>query len=250
MAAILAALEQFAAGNLAACPAPVGLGDLPDQLIERLQGLATVLEARFAVIDAYERQLGAVVDVISSMAAMDFSRKAPVNGNNSMLDALSFGLNMLGEELEAALRKQAQATARLHESQEQTIRAQAAALAELSTPLIPISDHVVIMPLIGNIDARRAQQVLESLLVGVAKNAADVVILDITGVSMVDTQVANALLQAAQAVQLLGARVILTGIRPEVAQTLVGLGVNLEGIITRSTLQSGIAAAIRTHSGE
>ncbi len=71
-----------------------------------------------------------------------------------------------------------------------------------------------------------------------------VAILDITGVPVVDTQVANALLHAAQAVQLLGAAVILTGIRPEVAQTLVGMGVDLRGMITRSTLQSGIAYAL------
>ena len=68
--------------------------------------------------------------------------------------------------------------------------------------------------------------------------------MDITGVSVVDTQVANALLQAARAVTLLGAQVVLTGIRPEVAQALVGLGVELRGLVTRSTLQSGIAYAL------
>jgi rsbT co-antagonist protein RsbR len=124
------------------------------------------------------------------------------------------------------------------------IRAQAAALAELSTPLIPISDDTVVMPLIGTIDTRRAQQVIESLLVGIVETHTQVAILDITGVPVVDTQVANALVRAAQAVKLLGARVVLTGIRPEVAQTLVGLGVDLSGIVTRSTLQSGIAFAL------
>jgi PAS domain S-box-containing protein len=128
--------------------------------------------------------------------------------------------------------------------QEEIIRMQAASLAELSTPLIPISDQVVIMPLIGAIDSRRAQQVLDTLLQGIAQSGARFAILDITGVTVVDTQVANALLRAAQAVQLLGARAILTGIRPEVAQTLVGLGANLDSIITRGTLQAGIAYAI------
>lgn len=127
--------------------------------------------------------------------------------------------------------------------QEQVIQAQAAALRELSTPLIPLADGVVAMPLIGSIDSSRAQQVIENLLIGVAENHASVTILDITGVPVVDTQVANALLQAAQAVKLLGAKVVLTGIRPEVAQTLVGLGVDMSGITTRSTLQSGIAYA-------
>ncbi|MEN9938678.1 MAG: hypothetical protein RLZZ387_5257 [Chloroflexota bacterium] len=132
----------------------------------------------------------------------------------------------------------------LRESQEQLIMAQQAALRELSTPLIPLADGLVAMPLIGSIDSTRAQQVIEGLLEGVSANHARVAILDITGVPVVDTQVANALLRAAQAVKLLGARVVLTGIRPEVAQTLVGLGVDLTSIVTRSSLQAGIAYAM------
>jgi anti-anti-sigma factor len=125
------------------------------------------------------------------------------------------------------------------------IQAQAAALQELSTPLIPISDTVLVMPLIGRIDARRANQILESLLTGIQVHQADLAIIDITGVNLVDTQVAQALIQAARAVKLLGAQVVLTGLRPEVAQTLVSLGVDLSDIVTRSTLQSGIAYGLR-----
>jgi rsbT co-antagonist protein RsbR len=128
--------------------------------------------------------------------------------------------------------------------QEQVIAAQQAALRELSTPIIPLTDDLVAMPLIGTIDSNRAQQVIETLLEGVSASRATTAILDITGVQIVDTQVANALLRAAQAVKLLGARVVLTGIRPEVAQTLVGLGLDLSGIVTRATLQSGIAFAL------
>jgi rsbT co-antagonist protein RsbR len=130
--------------------------------------------------------------------------------------------------------------------QEQVIQAQQVALRELSTPLMPLADGIVAMPLIGTIDSRRAQQVIEELLQGVSDNRAATAIIDITGVPVVDTQVAGALLRAAQAVELLGARVILTGIRPEVAQTLVGIGVNLGSIVTRSTLQDGIAYALGT----
>ena len=128
--------------------------------------------------------------------------------------------------------------------QEQVILAQQAALRELSTPLIPIAEGVVAMPLIGSIDSGRAQMVVEELLSGVANNRASTAIVDITGVPVVDTQVAGALVRAAQAVELLGARVLLTGIRPEVAQTLVGIGVNLGSIITRSTFQDGITFAL------
>jgi PAS domain S-box-containing protein len=132
------------------------------------------------------------------------------------------------------------------ELQEQVISAQQAALRELRTPLIPLADGVVAMPLIGTIDSARAQQVVQELLAGVAANRATTAIIDITGVLVVDTQVAGALLRAAQAVELLGARVVITGIRPEVAQTLVGIGVNLGSIVTRSTLQDGITYALRT----
>lgn len=128
--------------------------------------------------------------------------------------------------------------------QEEVIRAQAAALAELSTPLIPVSDDVLVMPLVGILDSRRAQQVLETLLEGIAKAQTSTVIVDITGVPVVDTQVANALIRAAQAVKLLGAKAVLTGIRPEVAQTLVGLGADLSSITTCGSLQSGIAFAM------
>jgi len=111
-----------------------------------------------------------------------------------------------------------------------------------------VSDRVMVMPLIGTVDARRAQDVLDTLLHGIAESKAEVAILDITGVPLVDAQVANGLVRAAHAVQLLGAQVVLTGIRPEVAQTLVGLGVDLSGIITRSTVQSGIAYALERSS--
>ena len=136
-----------------------------------------------------------------------------------------------------------------HEAlQQQLIEAQRHALRELSTPLIPISERVVIMPLIGAIDSNRAQQVMETLLEGVARHGAELAILDITGVQVVDTQVAQAFIHAAQAVRLLGAQVMLTGIQPQIAQTLVHLGVDLSGIITRGSLQAGIAAALHnTH---
>lgn len=127
--------------------------------------------------------------------------------------------------------------------QAEMIRVQAATLAELSTPLIPLNDQIVVMPLVGAIDSYRVEQVLDTLLRGIETSRAEFAIIDITGVPVVDTQVANTLLQAAQAVKLLGARVVLTGIRPEVAQTLVGLGVDLRQIITRSSLQSGIGYA-------
>lgn len=127
---------------------------------------------------------------------------------------------------------------------EETIRAQSATIRELGTPLIPLVDGVVLMPLIGTIDSLRAEEVMQTLLAGVAQNRAKIAILDITGVPVVDTQVANALIQAAQAVKLLGAQVVLTGIHADVAQMLVQLGIDLRGIITYNLLQSGITYAL------
>jgi rsbT co-antagonist protein RsbR len=128
--------------------------------------------------------------------------------------------------------------------QQRVIDTQRDTLRELSTPLIPITDDMLIMPLIGTIDSQRAQQVMEALLEGVSAHQADLVILDITGVSVVDTQVAQAFIRAAQAVKLLGAQVMLTGIQPQIAQTLVHLGVDLSGIQTQASLQAGIAVAM------
>ena len=140
-------------------------------------------------------------------------------------------------------RKKTEAALRQSIRQEEIIRAQAATLAELSTPLIPVSDDVVVMPLIGTVDSTRAAQVIETLLGGIVERRAKTAILDITGVAVVDTQVADALVRAARGVKLLGARVMLTGIRPEVARTLVELAVDLGGIKTYGSLQAGIAAA-------
>ncbi len=128
---------------------------------------------------------------------------------------------------------------------ERVIKAQEEALLSLSTPLIPVADNVIVMPLIGTIDHARAQQVMDTLLQGVADNHADIAILDITGVPMIDSHVADALIRAAMAVRLLGTQVILTGIGPSMAETLVHLGTDLSNIVTLSTLQNGIAYALK-----
>jgi PAS domain S-box-containing protein len=128
--------------------------------------------------------------------------------------------------------------------QERTIEAQQDTLREISTPLIPLSDGVVVMPLVGVIDTRRALQIMETLLEGIAQLQADMAIIDVSGVRMVDTQVADALLRVARAAKLLGAQVLLTGISAEIAQTVVHLGADLSGIITVATLRDGLQYAL------
>ncbi|WP_437745393.1 response regulator [Sorangium sp. So ce1504] len=129
--------------------------------------------------------------------------------------------------------------------QAEVIDAQSARLAELSTPLIPITDHIMVMPLIGTIDSARAEQALEAALNGVQANRAKVVIIDVTGVTVLDSAVASTLMSTAMALRLLGSKTVITGIRAELAQTLIDLGVDLGAVVTKGTLQSGIGYALQ-----
>jgi rsbT co-antagonist protein RsbR len=126
---------------------------------------------------------------------------------------------------------------------EETLRRQAQAMLEMSTPLVPVGEGIVAMPLVGAIDPGRAQQIIQELLRGITAHRASVAILDVTGVAGVDTEVAGAVVRAVQAARLIGARVVLTGIRPEVARTLTGLEIDLGDVVTRGTLKGGIAFA-------
>lgn len=140
---------------------------------------------------------------------------------------------------------QREAEAARDRMQDELIRGQAELLSELSTPLMPISDLIVAMPLIGRIDGPRAARVIEVLLHGVVKTRARFAILDITGVPAVDAEVASALLRAARATRLLGVETIITGVRPEVAQAFVALDERLDHVATLATLQTGVAYAMR-----
>lgn len=127
---------------------------------------------------------------------------------------------------------------------EKTVSLQKVALQELSAPLIPVFEKISVMPLVGTIDTERAKLIMENLLSGVVKHRADVVLIDITGVPVVDTMVAHHIIQAADAVRLVGSKCMIVGIRPEIAQTIVNLGIHLNQITTTSTLQKGIERAL------
>ncbi|HVK63237.1 MAG TPA: response regulator [Polyangium sp.] len=134
-------------------------------------------------------------------------------------------------------------------AREDAMRAQNETLLSISTPLIPITDDIVVMPLVGEFEALRLQHAQETLLQGIVARGARVAILDLTGVPRVTPVVADEIVRMAQGVRLLGAEVMLTGIRPEVAQTLVALGEGFSGLSTQRTLQSGIAFAMGRRPG-
>jgi rsbT co-antagonist protein RsbR len=167
------------------------------------------------------------------------------------------GLNRLNSELEerVALRtvdlQHSFTQLKQRESDLQTVlddlRSSQDTIRELSAPILPVASGVLVAPLIGVVDSARASTLMGSILAAVAQEQARFLILDVTGVPVIDTEVGRVLLQIASALRLLGARAILTGIRPEVAQTLVGLGVDLGEVLTRSTLQNGIVEAL-SHS--
>jgi rsbT co-antagonist protein RsbR len=142
-------------------------------------------------------------------------------------------------------------TAELQESmaeqeqlQQQIIEAQQQAIQELSTPVIPVMDQVIVMPLIGSIDSMRASNITRSLLAGISEHRAKVVILDVTGVGIVDTGVINHLNKTIQAARLKGARIIVTGITDAVAEAIVDLGIDWGNIETLRDLQTGLVAAL------
>jgi rsbT co-antagonist protein RsbR len=130
-------------------------------------------------------------------------------------------------------------------SQIEVIQGQNAMLDELSVPVIQVWENILLLPLVGAIESHRAAQVMENLLESVGRTSAQIVIIDITGVPVVDTSVASYLIRAVQATQLLGCQSILVGISPEIAQTLVGLGVDFSRIITRATLQNGLEYGLK-----
>src|ERR1700675_4132221 len=131
------------------------------------------------------------------------------------------------------------------QERERIIRQQQGAIRELSTPVLQVRERLLILPIIGVIDPQRARQLTEQLLRGIRNNRAKVVVIDITGVAAMDLTVANNLVQTVEASRLLGATVIVTGLSPEIAQTLVTIGVDLGKMNTVGDLQGGIKQAER-----
>lgn len=130
-------------------------------------------------------------------------------------------------------------------SREEVIRRQQEEMLELSTPVVKLWDGILALPLIGTLDSARTQVVMESLLESIVQTNSRVAIIDITGVPTVDTVVAQHLLKAVTAARLMGADCIISGVRPQIAQTIVHLGINLVGVITKATMSDAFKLALQ-----
>jgi GAF domain-containing protein len=184
-----------------------------------------------------ERVIG-YIEVWESRSERTFSQDEILLGQNLATQAV---IALENARLYARVQEQLEELRRSSEIQSHLL----AQVQEMSTPVIPVHHRILVLPLIGVVDSERARQFTERLLEAVRQQRTRVVLLDITGVPVVDTGVAQALLQAANATRLLGAEVVVVGMRSEVAQTLVTLGVGIEGLVTRANLQAGLEYALR-----
>ena len=126
------------------------------------------------------------------------------------------------------------------EERERVIQEQQRAMMGLSTPVLQIREEILVLPLIGTVDSERAEQILEKLLNGIVELEASVVIIDLTGVPVIDSLVANYMIKTVHAAKMLGADTIITGISPVNAQTLAGLGIDISMLITKNNLRAGL----------
>ncbi|MBW7931987.1 MAG: STAS domain-containing protein, partial [Gammaproteobacteria bacterium] len=131
------------------------------------------------------------------------------------------------------------------QSREDIIRRQQQDLLELSTPVIKLWDGVLAIPMIGTLDSSRTQAVMEALLQRIVETGSTLAIIDITGVPTVDTLVAQHLLKTVSAIRLMGAECIISGIRPQIAQTIVHLGIDLQGIASKASLADALSLALQ-----
>jgi len=215
----------------------------------RLTGILC-LENR-AVADVFTAERIQVATFLSSLAAIALENSLLVASIQRMSESqirvnerLEIEVQARTEELERELeiRKAAELDRELLHTA--MMNAQSERLAELSTPLLPITDKIMVMPLIGVIDQGRAEQVLTTALSGVSSSHASVLILDITGVRNASTEVAQTLLEAARAVSMLGAEVVISGVRAAVAHSLVDVAHTMQGIVTKATLEGAVAHAM------
>ncbi len=216
----------------------------PFERTELLSRVRTHISLRGAARSLRERNAELAQEIQERVSAEQALSKALRE-----LERTTEELRQANARLAEELRERERAEAARCALQEQVISVQRERLLELSTPLIPITDGILVMPLIGAIDTERASQAIEAALSGASERRAKLLILDITGVKVVDATVAGALVRAARGLELLGTRAIITGVRPEVAQALARLEIRLDTLVTKATLQAGVEYALGARGG-
>ena len=208
-----------------------------DSYVEALQEYARDLSERIIPRGVETHEVVGIVLLLRNVLARSLFAKyqADFRKRSRILDAYEPAANRIANTVAVGFVQE----------RERTIRQQQEAIRELSTPVLQVRERLLILPIIGVIDPQRARQLTEQLLRGIRTNRAKVVVIDITGVAAMDATVANNLVQTVEASRLLGATVIVTGLSPEIAQTLVTIGVDLGKMNTVGDLQGGIEQAER-----
>lgn len=190
-------------------------------------------------VDVYER-ISTILKVLSAVGAGDYERRLKVDmPETHPLGALYRGINDMIGSLSVEQQRSA-AYRRDLEEKLSMIDAQRAAIRELSTPIIEVWAGVLCLPVVGVMDTVRSAEMMNSLLEAVSARGARYVIIDVTGIEIMDTRTAHQFIQMARAVQLLGAECVVTGINPRIAQTIVHMGLDLEELQTLRSLRSAL----------
>jgi rsbT co-antagonist protein RsbR len=210
---------------------------LETRTLEALQSYAQNLSERIIPRGVETHEVVGIVLLLRDVLARSLFAQYHANFKllNAVLDAYEPAANSIAITVSVGFVQQ----------RERIIREQQEAIRELSTPVLQVRERLLILPIIGVIDPQRARQLTEQLLRGIRATRAKVVVIDITGVAAMDASVANHLVQTVEAARLLGAMVIVTGLSPEIAQTLVNIGVDLGKMNTVGDLQGGIEEAER-----
>jgi rsbT co-antagonist protein RsbR len=205
--------------------------------VEALQEYARDLSERIIPRGVETHEVVGIVLLLRDVLARSLFEKYQRNFSllNRVLDAYEPAANRIANTVAVSF----------VDERERVIRQQQDAIRELSTPVLPVRERLLILPIIGVLDRERARQLTEQLLTGIRTHRAKVVVIDITGVADVDETVANHLVQTVDASRLMGANVIITGLSPDIAQTLVTIGVDLSKMNTIGDLQGGLEEAER-----
>ncbi len=185
-----------------------------------------------------------VADQLSAAVQGSFDFTVRTESNVSEIQKLSLMLNFLVDSTRRNLQEVRDKNQQLA-AQVETIEQQRRAIQELSTPILQLWEGILVLPVIGFVDSARSQQMMERLLEEIVARQTRHVIIDVTGVAVMDTQTADYFTKIFNSVRLLGAQCLLTGIRPAVAQTLVHIGVQLDQVTTRRNLQQGLQECLR-----